>query len=150
MLDLALYLRIAFQLQFKSVFSECSWSCGICFYNLLSSRHTPGSAPRAGWKKLAWPNGYLSGSSLSLHRGYGQSNTHSHIVAVCSLQLPPLTIPAIKLATGTLFFCFFGAQVQAFPLELKGYHFAQILGFILWSSGLRNRSLFCHVSFLVK
>lgn len=74
--------------------------------------------------------------------GYGQSNTLSHIVAVCSLQLPPPRTPAIKLATRTFFFLVFGAQVQAFPLELKVYCFAQILEVILWSSGLRNRSLF--------
>lgn len=61
-------------------------------------------------------------ASLST-RGYGQSNTHSHIVAVRSLQLPPLRIPAIKLAPGTFFFLVFGGTSASLPIRAESLLF---------------------------
>lgn len=95
-----------------------------------------GMHPGQDEKKLAWPNGYPSGSSLSLHRGgYGQSNTHSHIVTVCSLQLPPLRIPAIKLAPGTLFFLIFWGTSASLSIRAESLPFCpnpRIYFLVIW------------------
>lgn len=106
---------VAFQFEFKCASSEWSCSCWTCAEFRFTTKFyvdaPQGVHPGREQKTAARPSGYPSTFTLS-PQGDSVKATHTHIFAVCSLQLPPLRIssPASKLAAGDPFFLFLGSQ----------------------------------------